>query len=101
MPRIEFFFDYSCPYAYLASVQIEALAARCGAELVWRPFLLGGVAHIEPDAARAPIHRQDARQGRRQSRVARGATVRRFTSRARVPCPVKSNVTSSHEARMM
>ncbi len=43
MKRIEFFFDYSCPYAYLASRQIEALAARAGASLEWKPFLLGGV----------------------------------------------------------
>lgn len=37
------FYDIVCPYAYLASTQIEALAARAGAELVWKPFLLGGV----------------------------------------------------------
>lgn len=41
--RLDFWFDYSCPYAYLASTQVEALAARTGAELSWRPMLLGGV----------------------------------------------------------
>jgi 2-hydroxychromene-2-carboxylate isomerase len=41
--RIELYFDFSCPFAYLASTQIEALCARAGAELVWRPMLLGGV----------------------------------------------------------
>jgi 2-hydroxychromene-2-carboxylate isomerase len=41
--RLEFWFDFSCPYAYLGSTQIEALADRAGAELVWRPMLLGGV----------------------------------------------------------
>ncbi|SEM85747.1 2-hydroxychromene-2-carboxylate isomerase [Stigmatella aurantiaca] len=40
---IEFFFDYASPYSYLASAQVEALAARTGAELRWRPFLLGAV----------------------------------------------------------
>ncbi|XXF75610.1 2-hydroxychromene-2-carboxylate isomerase [Myxococcaceae bacterium GXIMD 01537] len=40
---LEFFFDYMSPYSYLASTQVEALAARAGAELRWRPFLLGGV----------------------------------------------------------
>jgi len=40
---VEFFFDYSSPYSYLASSQIEALAQRTGAELRWRPFLLGAV----------------------------------------------------------
>jgi 2-hydroxychromene-2-carboxylate isomerase len=43
MARVEFFFDYTCPYAYLASTQIEALCARTGSELVWRPMLLGGL----------------------------------------------------------
>jgi 2-hydroxychromene-2-carboxylate isomerase len=41
--RVDFYYDFSCPYAYLGSTQIEALCARNGAELVWRPFLLGGV----------------------------------------------------------
>ena len=43
-PRtIEFFFDYSCPYAYLGYTQIEAAAARVGAKLSLEPMLLGGV----------------------------------------------------------
>jgi len=42
-PSIEYFFDYSCPYAYLGSTQIESIASRAGAALVWRPMLLGGV----------------------------------------------------------
>jgi 2-hydroxychromene-2-carboxylate isomerase len=41
--RVDFFYDFSCPYAYLAHTQIEALCARAGAELAWSPFLLGGV----------------------------------------------------------
>jgi 2-hydroxychromene-2-carboxylate isomerase len=43
MKRIEFYYDVVCPYAYLASTRVEALAARVGAELQWRPILLGGV----------------------------------------------------------
>lgn len=43
MATLDFWFDYSCPYAYLASTQVEALAARTGATLVWKPMLLGGV----------------------------------------------------------
>jgi 2-hydroxychromene-2-carboxylate isomerase len=41
--RVDFFYDFSCPYAYLAHTQIEAVCARAGAELRWRPMLLGGV----------------------------------------------------------
>ena len=43
MPSLDFWFDYSCPYAYLASTQVEALAARAGATLTYKPMLLGGV----------------------------------------------------------
>lgn len=43
MATLDFWFDYACPYAYLASTQVEALAARTGATLRWRPMLLGGV----------------------------------------------------------
>lgn len=40
---LEFFFDYASPYSYLACHQVEAVAQRTGAELRWRPFLLGAV----------------------------------------------------------
>ena len=43
MSSLDFWFDYSCPYAYLASTQVEALAARTGATFVYKPMLLGGV----------------------------------------------------------
>jgi 2-hydroxychromene-2-carboxylate isomerase len=40
---IEFYFDFSSPYSYIASEQIEALAARTARPLEWRPILLGAV----------------------------------------------------------
>ena len=43
MPRVEYFFDYVSPFAYLADTQLPALAQRTGAEIVHRPFFLGGV----------------------------------------------------------
>jgi 2-hydroxychromene-2-carboxylate isomerase len=42
-PEVEIAFDVVCPYAYLASTRIEAIAARHGASLRWEPILLGGV----------------------------------------------------------
>lgn len=39
--RIDFYFDFISPYGYLAATQIEALAARHGRVVVWRPFLVG------------------------------------------------------------
>ena len=43
MTTLDFWFDYSCPYAYLGSTQVEGLARRTGATLTLRPMLLGGV----------------------------------------------------------
>ena len=40
---IDFYFDFSSPYGYLAAAQIEALAAKHGREVIWRPILLGAV----------------------------------------------------------
>ncbi len=41
--EIELFFDIGSSYSYLAATQIEAVAARVGATVRWRPFLLGAV----------------------------------------------------------
>jgi 2-hydroxychromene-2-carboxylate isomerase len=42
MPNpIEFYFDFSSPYSYLASETIEPLAARYGREVDYKPILLG------------------------------------------------------------
>jgi 2-hydroxychromene-2-carboxylate isomerase len=43
MTTIEFFFDYSSPWTYLAYDRIEAFCEKNKAELVWKPFLVGGV----------------------------------------------------------
>ena len=38
---IDFYFDFSSPYGYIASHKIDALGARHGRDVAWRPFLLG------------------------------------------------------------
>jgi 2-hydroxychromene-2-carboxylate isomerase len=43
MSKLEFFFDCSSPWTYLAFHRIGDLAAETGADLVWRPILVGGV----------------------------------------------------------
>ncbi len=40
---IDFYFDYSSPYAYIAAQQIETLAARHGRSVDWHPILLGAI----------------------------------------------------------
>ncbi|MDQ2928125.1 MAG: 2-hydroxychromene-2-carboxylate isomerase [Pseudomonadota bacterium] len=41
--RVEYFFDFGSPTSYLAWTQLPRIAAAAGAEIVWRPMLLGGV----------------------------------------------------------
>ena len=40
---LDFYFDFSSPYGYLASHKIDALAAKHGRAVDWRPMLLGAV----------------------------------------------------------
>jgi 2-hydroxychromene-2-carboxylate isomerase len=57
--QIEFFFDYVSPYSYLGNTELERVAARTGAEIVYRPMFLGGVmrrpatGHPGPSSPRA------------------------------------------------
>ena len=41
--RVEYFFDFGSPTSYLAWTQLPKIAASAGAEIIWRPMLLGGV----------------------------------------------------------
>ena len=40
---IEFFFDCSSPWTYLAFHNIQPLAKEFGEEISWRPILVGGI----------------------------------------------------------
>ncbi len=76
---LRFYFDITCPYAYVASTKVEALAERTHATLEPRPILLGGLfrahatpqklfATLPPAKARhnfADMHRQAALAGLR------------------------------------
>jgi 2-hydroxychromene-2-carboxylate isomerase len=41
--KVEFYYDFSSPYTYIASTRIEKICGDNGAELEWKPFLLGGL----------------------------------------------------------
>jgi 2-hydroxychromene-2-carboxylate isomerase len=43
LAKLELFYDCGSPWTYLAFHEIEPLAADAGAELVYRPILVGGV----------------------------------------------------------
>ncbi len=47
---IDFYFDFSSPYGYLASGQIEAIAAKHGRTVNWQPILLGAVFKVTGQA---------------------------------------------------
>jgi len=40
---IDFYFDFSSPYGYLAAKRIEAIAVKHGRSVTWRPHLIGAV----------------------------------------------------------
>jgi 2-hydroxychromene-2-carboxylate isomerase len=58
-PTVEFWYDFASPFAYLGATQIEAVAAAAGAQLRWRPMLLGAVFRAlgTPDV---PLHAMPA-----------------------------------------
>lgn len=41
--KIEFWFEFASTYSYPAAMRIEALAAKRGISIAWRPFLLGPI----------------------------------------------------------
>ena len=43
---IDFYFDFSSPYSYIASEWVEALAARHGRTVTWRAILLGATFQV-------------------------------------------------------
>jgi 2-hydroxychromene-2-carboxylate isomerase len=43
-PRLDVYYDYGSPFAYLASELLPALAARHGATLAWKPLAIGSLA---------------------------------------------------------
>jgi 2-hydroxychromene-2-carboxylate isomerase len=51
-PPIEFYFDFSSPYGYLAATRINALAAHHQRRVNWRPVLLGPMFKV---AGTAPL----------------------------------------------
>lgn len=68
---IEFWFDFGSSYAYFASLEVEALAAKHGREVVWLPFMLGTAFEVTGarGLSRTPLKRDYA--GRDWRRIGR------------------------------
>jgi len=47
---IDFYFDFSSPYGYLASTRIEAIAEKHGRTVNWQPILLGAIFKVSGQA---------------------------------------------------
>src|SRR5476649_598778 len=43
LAKLEFFFDCSSPWTYLAFTRVQPVVVRTGADIVWKPILVGGV----------------------------------------------------------
>jgi 2-hydroxychromene-2-carboxylate isomerase len=62
---IDFYFDFSSPYGYFASTKVDAIGAKHGREVKWRPFLLGvafkttGGAPLPSIPVKGPYHLRD------------------------------------------
>lgn len=55
---IDFYFDFSSPYGYLASERIDGLAEKHGRAVTWRPILLGVIFRV---TGQAPLTEQPLR----------------------------------------
>ncbi len=47
---VDFYFDFSSPYGYLASQRIEAVAKEAGCTVNWHPILLGFIFKVSKQA---------------------------------------------------
>lgn len=41
--KLEFWYDFASTYSYLSVMRIEAITARAGVDIDWRPFILGPI----------------------------------------------------------
>lgn len=82
MSKLEFFFDCSSPWTYLAFTRIGAVAERSDREIAWRPILVGGVFNAvnqdvyerraNPDPRKASYYEKDLQDWARLCGIAIG-----------------------------
>ena len=84
---IDFYFDFSSPYGYLASERIEAIAARHGRSVDWHPMLLGVVFKHTGAAPLTMIPLKGDYSRRDMERSARFHGVSEFRMPSKFPIP--------------
>ena len=83
MAQLEFFFDCSSPWTYLAFTRIHEVVARTGATVIWKPILVGGVFNevykdvyerrANPEPRKQNYYRKDLADWARFARIKIGA----------------------------
>ena len=84
---IDFYFDFSSPYGYLASQKIEALAAKHGRGVEWHPVLLGVVFRQTGTSPLTEVPLKGDYSRRDFERSARFHGLPKFTMPSRFPIP--------------
>jgi 2-hydroxychromene-2-carboxylate isomerase len=84
---IDFYFDFSSPYGYLASQKIEALAAKHSRGVDWHPILLGVVFKQTGTMPLTDVPLKGAYSRRDFERSARFHGLPKFTMPSRFPIP--------------
>ena len=69
MARVEFFFDVTSPWTYLGFLNIQKVLARTGADIVYRPILVGGVFNAVNQAVYAARENKDTPRMRHAAQV--------------------------------
>ena len=87
---IEFYFDFSSPYGFLGSEGIEALAARHGRIVDWRPILLGVVFRQTGAMPLTEVPLKGAYSRRDFARSAKFHGVEGFRMPSRFPIPTQA-----------
>ena len=83
MAQLEFFFDCSSPWTYLAFTRIHDVIARTKAHIVWKPILVGGVFNevnkdvyerrANPDPRKSNYYRKDLADWARFTKIKIGS----------------------------
>ena len=99
---IDFYFDFSSPYGYLAAERIEALAAKHGRTVDWHPMLLGvvfkqtGAQPLTQVPVKGPYSRRDFARSARFQRCGSATPPRgRAVGAARATSPVRADCCST------
>lgn len=60
MPTVDFYFDYACPWSYIAFVRLVEATTRTGARIDWKPFSAPAASlRLDAEPARAGYQRDD------------------------------------------